>query len=314
MALTLLESMKLDPSRIITNAVIQQFAMQSPILERLQFQDISGNALSFNREKTLPDVGFRGINEGFVESTGVLEPQVEALKIFGGDLDTDTFLDNTTQADVRATHEMMKVKSMSHAFDRIFIKGDSSKDPRVFDGLQVRLDGTQVINAGSTSGGDALSLAALDELIDAVEMPTALLVNKPMRRLLTVGSRNTAVGGQIDFTVDAFGRQIQTYAGLPILALDYDNLGQQILPFTEENPGGGTPASTSIYCVSMGPGMLMGLQGEIGGRAGINVRDVGESHDKPVLRTRVEWYVAIALMNARSAARLRGIKNAPVVA
>ena len=88
-----------------------------------------------------------------------------------------------------------------------------------------------------------------------------------------------------------------------------DNVGNDILPFTEPNPGGGAAASTSIYAVSMGDGGVVGIQNH-----GISVRDLGELEAKPVFRTRVEWYAAIAVFNGRSMARLRGIKDLAVTA
>jgi len=153
-----------------------------------------------------------------------------------------------------------------------------------------------------------LSLAKLDQLIDSVANPTHLVMNKTMRRLLTAAARLTTVGGFITYTLDEFGVQMATYGGLPILIADVDNLDAQILPFTEANPGGGTAASTSIYCVSIGDGKLTGLE-----NGGIDVRDLGELEAKPAFRTRVEWYSGIALFHGKAVARLHGIKSAAVV-
>ena len=36
-------------------------------------------------------------------------------------------------------------------------------------------------------------------------------------------------------------------------------MGNDILPFTEPNPGGGAAASTSIYAVSFGDGGVVGI-------------------------------------------------------
>lgn len=315
MALTLLEALKLGPDRPISDSIIQEFAMAS-LAGFIPIQDVIGNAYSYNREKTLPGVGFRGINEGFLESTGVVDTHTESLKIFGGDLDVDTFLINTQGSQVRSVHESLKIKALAKKWDSVFFKGDSTVDPRAFDGLQVRLSGDQLIDAGNTAGGDALSLSKLDELRDAVENPTNWAMNKSMLRLLSASIRDNNVAGQIEQTTDTFGRSLTMYAGLPILIVDKDNEGNQILDFNEANPnpgGGLDPASTSIYCMSLGAGSLVGLQGSISNELGISVRDLGELKERPVFRTRFEWYTGIALVNSRCAARLRGIKNAAVV-
>jgi hypothetical protein len=304
MALTLIEAAKRNSGDVIKQAVIEIYAKNSDILRVLPFENIAGNALKYNQEQALPGVGFRGVNEGYTESTGILNPVTEALAIAGGDIDVDIFIDKTQGSDQRAVQESMKIKALALSFTKTFIKGDSEAISKEFDGLQVRIVGDQLIDAGATSGGDALSLGKLDEMIDQVDDPNYLIMNKTMRRRLTVAARTAAVGGDIQYGLDEFGRQITMYNGLPILIADKDNTNTAILPFTEANPGGGTAASTSIYCISTLDGMVTGIQnGEI------DVKDLGELQTAPAYRTRIEWYVGMTIYNGKAAARLRGIKD-----
>jgi hypothetical protein len=311
MALTIVEAAKLNPGDVIRNAIVEMYARNSDILRVLPFEGIAGNALKYNREEILPGVGFRGVNEGFTESVGVLNPITESLVIAGGDLDVDRFITQTMGANQRAVQEGMKVKALAHRWTLAFIKGDSSADPREFDGLQRRIPvgSSQLIDAGATSGGDALSLFLLDTLIARVDEPTHLIMNKTMSLRLAQAARNTSVGGFITWEPNEFGMRVMQYNGLPIILADEDNTGAQILPFTEANPGGGAAASTSIYCVSLGEGRLVGIQNQE-----VSVRDLGELETKPVFRTRIEWYNGIALFMGKSVARLRGVKSAAVVA
>jgi hypothetical protein len=290
------------------SAIIELYAQGSEVLRMLPFDDIQGNALRYNREETLPGIGFRGVNEAYTESTGVINPVTEPLVIAGGDLDVDEFILRTMGQDQRSVQEAMKVKALALRWTRAFIKGDNTSEPREFDGLQVRLTGTQLISAGSTSGGTALSLGKLDEAIDAVENPTALLMNRTMRRRLSAAARSTSVGGYITYALDEFGRQVTMYNELPILVIDQDNTGAEILPFTEAAAAGGATA-TSIYVVSFGEGRLQGIQ-----NGAMDVRDLGELQEKPAKRTRVEWYSGIALFNARAAARLWSFGDLAAVA
>lgn len=308
MAMTLIEAMK-TADNPLRAGIIGLFAQNSDILRVLPFENIEGNAVRYTREDVLPGVGFRGVNEAYSEDVGIVNPQTDPLVIAGGDLDVDNFIVATQGAGQRGARVSMKVKALAHRWTEAFIKGDSTSDPREFDGLQRRLTGNQLLDAGASSGGDALTLAKLDELIDAVDSPTHLVMNKAMRRRLSAAARSTSVGGYIGYQPDEFGRQIMFYNDLPILIADEDNEGNQILPFTEANPGGGSAASTSIYCVSFGDMTLTGIQS-----GPMDVRDLGEQDSKPVLRTRVEWYAGIACYHGKAAARLRGIKNAAVTA
>lgn len=310
-ALTLVEASKLalNEGKTLRASVIAMFAKASDILMALPFKDIQGNAYQYNREGSLPGVAFRGVNEAYTASTGIINQLVEALRICGGDLDVDTFILRTQGEGVRASHEELKVKSIAAEVTRVLIKGDSTTNPREFDGLQNRITGAQLIEAGSTSGGDALSLAKLDELLDAVPNASALIMSKAVRRLLTAASRTTTIAGFVTYDKDAFGRRIAKYNDVPILVPYSDNGGTEPIAFDEACSGGGSSVGTSIYAVAFGDGLVTGLQS-----GPMMVRDLGELETTPAKRTRVEWDAGLCIEHGRAAARLRGIKLAAVVA
>lgn len=308
MALTLIEAAKRSTGDVVRSAIIEMYAGSSSILSVLPFEDIAGNALKYNREASLPGVGFRGVNESYTPSTGVLNPMTEALVIAGGDLDVDKFIVDTMGANQRSTHEAMKVRALGLAWTAKFIKGDTASDPREFDGLQARVTGAQKIQAGTTANGSALSLAKLDEAIDQTLNPTHLLMNRAMARRMSAAARSSSVGGYITYTTDSFGRRIMAYNDLPILTVDLDHTNTSILPFTEAATSG-TSTATSIYVLSIGGDGVTGLQ-----NGGMDVRDLGELQTAPVYRTRVEWYNGIAVFNGRAVTRLWSIADAAVVA
>lgn len=306
MALTLVEAAKQTKDPLAT-AIIEIFAKSTGILRVLPFNNIEGNALKYNLEEALGGIGFRGVNESFDESTGVINPMIESLVIAGGDLDVDKFIIKTQGGSQRSTQEAMKVKHLAHKWSQVFIKGDSEVNLREFDGLQKRLGGNQLVSSGTTSGGDPLSLAKLDELIDTVDDANALLVSKAQKRLLTAAARDTTVGGFISYAKDEFGRTITMYNDLPLIVMDENGAVYPTLQFDEAAEGGGNSAS-SMYAVHLGEGMLSGIQ-----NGGIDVNDLGELDDKPVLRTRVEWYNGVSMEHPRAAGRLYGISNAAVI-
>jgi hypothetical protein len=302
--LTLLEAAKLvqDP---LKRGVIEIFPRVSPVLERLPFFPVNGQAFKYNQEQTLPGIGFRGINESYTESTGIVNPAVEALYILGGISKVDRALVKTQGGinNLRATYDAMKAKSTSLEYTKMFFKGDNATYPSQFDGLERRCTGNQVINMGSTSGGDTLTLDGLDLLLDAVQGGVdVLFMNKTMRR--KVNKLIRAAGQATEVVSDAFGRQLLSYAGVPIAVIEQDKDGSEILPFTEANPGGGAAASTSIYAVKFGVAeYVSGLQcGEM------DVLDQGLSGI--FYQTLIEWVCGLGVFHPKAAARLRGIKNA----
>ena len=306
MGLTLLEAAKSerDPARL---AVIRELA-EGELMRVIPFQDVEGEGVFYDVEQELPSVGFRGINETLDASYGVLNPQSERLKVLGAEVDVDTSIIDMRGPDVVGDQVRMKVTSMRMTFEDQFINGDESANPRAFDGLKRR------INAGSSQAinmNGALSLSALDELIDAVDAmggQKVLIMNKKMRRRLNTASRATSIGGFINYEQDAFGRRVTQYGDIPIITTDVNAQNQLVQPFTE------TSSSTSIYCVALGDLLTTAIQGRARGQFGISVRALGEVSDAPVDRTRIEWYCGMAVYNGRSAARLYGVTDAAVVA
>lgn len=315
-ALTLIEAGKLAANNGETKraGVIAMFARTSAWLARIPFRTIPGNSYAYNREGVLPGIAFRGVNEGYTSSVGVINQQSEALRIAGGDLDVDRFIVETGGESVRSTHEQMKTKALAASISTKLVKGDSTSDPREFDGLQARIPttGTQFIAAGTTDAGDALSLFKLDQLISLVSGPNKRLwMPRVLAMRLTQAARNTAVGGFITWDKNEFGQQVMAYNGIPIDIEYPDNDGTEALAFDELGDLGGTPGgstSASIYCVSLGEGYVSGIQS-----GPMSVRDLGELDTLPLFRTRVEWYAGLVVEHPRAVARLGGISNAAVV-
>jgi len=316
-SITLLEAAKIALANGETKraGIIATFARASAWLANLPFRTIPGNSYAYNQEGVLPGIAFRAINEAYTASAGIVNPAAEALRVAGGDLTVDPALVKMFGPDVRSTHEVMKAKALSATISTKLVKGDSTSEPREFDGLQVRipLGSSQLVAAGTTDNGDALSLFKLDQLIGKVSGPNKQLwLNKTMIQRITQAARVSTVGGFVVFQPDQFGRQIATYNGVPLIEPYPENDGTEPLAFDEAGDVGGTPAgtsSTSIYCVSLGDGYLGGIQNGV-----MDVRDLGEDTDSPLLTTRVEWLVSLVAEHPKCIARLGGISNAAVVA
>lgn len=299
--LTLLEHAKLSPSPLV-QGVVEIIASENPVLLSMPFMTINGPAFVYNVEGTLPGVAFRGINESYSESTGVINPQSEKLTISGGESDYDTFLvqTGTGDNDARAVHDGMKAKALSLKWGKVFFDGDSEAEPREFDGVNKRLTGGQHVQLAS--GGATLTLGKLDEMIDAIQgTPNLLLMNKTMRRKVTNLANGTAA---VTISQDQLGRPMTNYAGIPIGLVEDDEAGNPILGFDEDD-GASNLDTTSIYAVKFGMDTFHGIQ-----KGPVDVRNLGELDSKPAVRTRIEWFAAMVLKHPKAAARLSRINNA----
>lgn len=318
MAITLVEAAKLSTTHL-QRGVIETFVQESPILDRIPFMNISGNAYAYNAEGTLPGVEFRAVNGAYSESTGTVNQATESLVILGGDADVDRFIQQTRSDlnDQRAVQTAMKVKAASYKFQNSFFNGDVAVEPLGFDGLKKRLVGGQVIDAGANgapilgTGGAAAHdfFDMLDELIAQVPglngSNGALYTNsRLMGKIRSAGRR---IGGTDIVKEDLTGKRVLQYNGIAILDAGMDAAGNMIIPQTETV---GTATDTaSIYAVKFGQDEGdRGVTGLTNG--GVQVDDLGQLQEKPAFRTRIEFYTGLAVFGGKAAARLRGIQNA----
>lgn len=305
-ALTLLESAKYTDNKH-KKGIYRIISERSPVSERLPFKQISGNAYTYDRELALSGVAFRGVNETYTRSTGVINPETERVVIMGGEIFIDRFqLKTSNRYDLKATQWAMKAKAASLLFSATFFEGDSSANVREFDGLRNRLTGSQSILAGTN--GAAISLALLDQTLDTVVGDTpgnkVAYLNKRLRRDITNLGRNISSGySMIDTGNDAFGRQVTKYAGVPLLIVERDDNEATLLDFDET--AGSSNVTSSMYVVRFGEEFVHGI---VAGGSGPDVYDVNDESDvAPGAIGRIDWYVGLCIVHPRGAARLRGI-------
>ena len=306
MALTLDEASKLSNDMLL-QGVVETIVKDSPILQQLPFIEIVGNVLTYNQEKTLPSIDFYDVGDTWAESTPTFEQKTANLKIMGGDADVDNFLKATRSnlQDLEAAVVELKAKALKDKFEETFIYGDSSANAKQFDGLRQLIDTTtasdQVIAMDGT--GATLTLAKLDELIDAVKggKPDILLMSRRSRRKLNALVR--AAGGMIDTDRDKWGNFVQLWDGIPIGVNDWI-LDTHVLTGGVETATTGGTCST-IYALQMGEGALCGLTSP----GHLTVEPIGSLETKDASRTRIKWYCSLALFSSIKAAVLIGVKD-----
>jgi hypothetical protein len=304
-ALTIDEAAKLSNDMLL-QGVVETIVKDSPVLQQMPFIEIVGNVLTYNQEKTLPTIDFYEAGDTWTESTPTFEQKTASLKIMGGDADVDNFLKATRSniQDLEAAVVELKAKALRDKFEDTFIYGNAS-DNKQFDGLRKLIDTTtasgQVIAMGAT--GATLTLAKLDELIDAVKggKPDILLMSRRSRRKLNALVR--AAGGMIESDRDKWGNFVQLWDGIPIGVNDWI-LDTHVLTGSVETATTGGTCST-IYAFQMGEGALCGLTGP----GHLTVEPIGSLETKDASRTRIKWYCSLALFSAIKAAALIGVKD-----
>ena len=306
MALTLNEAAKLSTNMLL-QGVVETIIKDSPVLQRLPFIEIVGNGLTYNQEKTLPQIDFYDVGDTWVESTPTFEQKTTTLKIMGGDADVDNFLKATRSnlQDLEAAVIELKAKALKDKFEETFIYGDSATNSKQFDGLRKLIDTTtvsdQVIAMGDT--GATLTLNKLDELIDAVKggKPEMLLMSRRSRRKINALVR--ASGSMMVAERDEFGNFIDLWDGIPVGVSDWI-LDTHTLASGLETGTTGDTCST-IYAIQFGEGAFCGLTSP----GHLQMEPVGSLETKDATRTRIKWYVSLALFSSIKAAALIGITD-----
>ncbi len=335
MSISLEEASKLSTD-ILLKGIIETIIKDSPILQELPFIQIVGNSLKYNREKALPSVGwYAPVSGNWTQSEPEFEQVTATLQILGGDADVDNFLKATRSniQDLEVAVIEQKAKAVQHEFENAFLNGSGASNQPT--GLYLILKGTaweastayalgdfvvptegvengfryECTTAGTSdaseptwpttegANGATLSLNNLDNLIDLVRggKPDMLLMSKRSRRKLQ--SLIRASGAVLETRPGRFMEQIQLYNGIPIAVSDWVKDNYTV--------GTSTLVCSAIFAFQMGEGGVCGLSSP----EMLQVERLGSLETKDATRTRVKWYVSLALFSTVKAAMMTGVKD-----
>lgn len=293
------EAAKLSQEQM-ERGVIEELIDRDELFALVPFMPVNGKAYTYNREKVISEGAFLDPYDPVPEGAAEFEEIVTKLKIMAGDVDLDKFL-MATQSDTNsqlAIQLAAKAKAMGRAFRRTLVQGDSSVNPKQFDGVRKLTPASQTLIAGAN--GAAANFGMLDELKDTVKNGADVLMMRQgtwraIRALLR------AMGGNDATTImlENFGRPVPAYDGLPVIINDF-------LPADETQ---GTSSETcSIYALRLNEtDGFHGIYG--GGNGGLVVEEIGTIQNKDASRWRMKWYVGTALKATHSVARLKGVTN-----
>jgi len=302
MAFTLAE-MAERTTNPLEKGVIKLYGESSDILAGLPFTSIAGNTITKNRELTPSGVGTRTVNAEYDNATSTQEKITQQLIMMGGKALVDRYIVKTSGPDSNPVAEEIaaKVKASSMLFNKLFVKGNDSTDANAFDGLENRLAGDQVVDCGSSAGGDTLTLDHLDELIDTVGSPSHLVMNAWTRR--KVNQLMRSANQAFEYVKNDFGKLVPYYGDIPIAVVGVDHEWNEIMDFDEADSNGDAATCTSIYAVRYGSDGVEGIQ-----HSAPIVDDQGfVGNNRQII---VDWFVNYLINTPKSAARLQGIKKA----
>lgn len=322
MAVSLAQAQNLSQDKLV-KGIIEEVRKASPLLDRLSFMQVTGNALKVVRESdTMGTAQFAGANDT-ISST---EAQTNT--------DTFSLYFATTQADVPNMYRAqmsdfndqmkaqvkVKAKLMAWLVERQLYYGDADTS-NGFDGLNAivadwyGVDGFTARprqwlanHPTDTAVSTALSILMLDEVIDSFTggEPDVMIMSKQLRRRFASYLRTVS---QIeDMGRDNWGNYVQGYRNIPILVSDQitDAETEVALGTAAASTGG---SSTSIYLVRFGEGDgFVGLQ-----NGGIKTEYFETLEDKDASRVRMKWYVGTAPYSTDCVAVLNNVNPAAAV-
>jgi hypothetical protein len=309
MSLTLVEGAKLS-NDVLLKGVMETTVKDSPILQRMPFIEIVGNALTYNRENAMAAAGWYDVGDTWVESTPTFTQKTASLKILGGDADVDNYIKKSRSniQDIEAAIIELKAKALRYEFERAFIYGNSTTSPKEFDGMLKSIDtataSDQVYACGAS--GATLTLTMVDKLIDMIrgQKPDLLLMSRRSRRKITALIR--ASGGTIETwpsPTGAAGQFVQAYNGVPIGVSDYMLDTHTVSGSVETLYTGST--SSVILALCFGEGAVSGISAP----GLMEIERLGSLETKDASRTRIKWYCGLADFAVVKRAALIGVQD-----
>lgn len=304
----------------LASALIEQFAMESDVLQTISFKSAPQGRNPFSRETELPSMAFRGLNEDPEISHGEIEELQDQCYPISGLLELDR-VKRIRYGERRLNQDMKgQMKRGAAIWTSTFINGDNGTEPREFDGLQKRLvadsagnvdgstDDSRLLANDTASGGGPLSLKQLDLAISLVNGASHLLMSRRMKNKFIAVARDRTISGFVTHDKNEMGQRITRYGDLPILTGYEPSKHDLFLPFNEVGQGGGGAVTTSIYICSFREDGVSGIQTE-----SPDIIDIGNTDRGIHERNLFEWDVGITIEDFYSALRLSSITDADIV-
>ncbi len=265
MAVTLAQA-KLKTQDKLSMAVIDEFRKSSFLLDHMVFDDCvspvgNGATMTYGyyRVITPSTASFRAVNEEYKADEAKKQKYTTDLKIFGGAFEIDRVISKMGGIDDEVTFQMQqKIKSASALFSETLVIGDSKKDAKAFDGLDVAVTGSSTeyipsaaVDLSTTEKVTAnyqLFLDQLDEFLMGLDgKPTFIGGNLKLIAKIRACARRA---GMYQVTKNDFGQQIESYGDIPLV--DFGAKSGSNEPIVPITASGANAGHTSLYAARIG--------------------------------------------------------------
>lgn len=282
---------------VLQAGVIEVLATESKLLQLLPFMNVQGSGYTYNIEKNLGSAQFRKVNGGYTIAEIETIPVTERIVILGDEAVVDTY-QIAVESDINnlmAIEVALRTKAIAHKFEKCFINGGSKSAtagvpsetvanefvgilPRYTEATPANIptEALTLFQAQVIEKSEDL-ISDLDTLLDmVVGGADCLIMNKKTRRQLTAKGRAFC-----EYRQGEFGTQFVQYGGVDIVDVDADLLADDII----------------IAAKFGAKEAVCGLQ-----NGGVRVTALGEMESQPQLKTRIEWFVGLAVFNPKTVA------------
>jgi len=318
MAVTLAQA-KLNVQDALQMGVIDEFAKSSFLFNNLTFDDCvsptgGGATLTYGYTRliTQPTAAFRAVNSEYVNQEVTKQRYTTDLKVFGGSFKIDRIIANMGGiVDEVSLQMQQKIKAAAALFNDTVINGDSGVDANAFDGLEKALTGSSteyipgaiidLSNAAAIDANYKVFLDELDEFLMGLDGKSSFIGGnlKLIAKIRACARR----AGMYMVTKDDFGRQIETYDGIPLVDFGAKpGTNNPVIPIL----GGEAAGQTSLYVSRLG---LDGFHGiSMAGVAPVQSWLPDYKTAGAVKTGEVEMVAAVALKATKAAGVMRKIK------
>jgi hypothetical protein len=297
----------------VRRAVIEMFTQYSDVFEVMPFEALRGSNYTGYREAALPVPVFRAINEASSSGHGIISPFQEATYIIDHDIDVDRAIEDRHGPERRNYESRMGITAFARLWVDTFVKGDQSTNPRVFNGLNVRARKFgRLFHNSTASGGAALSLQNFDQMLLQLSQKSGtsyVLIPFISLPLWIQAARTTTLTGFVMQSFEEIGKTKMSYAGLRFLYGYPKDDQAPVLQFNEVGNGGGSAVTASLYGLTLGEGMLRGIEVRP-----LTPEDVGLLQDRKTYRHHIAWDVGVVDEFKYCMTRMDSWTNAPIVA